>query len=303
MGLSVVQRYTNPTTGIESQVTVSFTVEEVRLDDAVGSAKTPVLKATAAGTQTAMESVEDIVTNLLDGKPSSPSSGVYACEIPEILAQSEEVLNLTATLMAQLGDPVEDDYLLLMSDVDELGEVVLVTTVAGNDLSLQSASGTAGPDNDYSKGSIVINLTRSLPRILSSSLGISDALGVKAQKEQLTAPTVTAAKVSGSEARIRITDAGQIRARYYDVYMFNVDPGDDVIINRVPDVADLDVASLGFSGTFYDAYATTWGGGSDAGGGDLSSGTYFATAVAKDGTGGADVVESDPAEAVEVDLS
>ena len=76
MSKTINVEYTNPITGAESTIQVTIDIDRYRRDTEEGATENFFLKATASGAVAIMENIDDLISDLLDGKPSHPKKGV-----------------------------------------------------------------------------------------------------------------------------------------------------------------------------------------------------------------------------------
>lgn len=288
MPKSITVEYTNPATGAQAVATVTIDIEKYRKDTETGAAENFFLKAAAAGVSDVAEGIDDLVADILDGRPSSACRGAVQAYVDTPFDAWNTTLSVTPRADEagfQAGVPC-----VVMSKYGTVLDYFIPTNV-GADFTLEgSAAGhtAACLGVDVPVGAIVQQLAYRM-----SPLGENSALGVKAQLEQPGPPSVSAVASGGTGVRVTVNAPTSRNAvvRAYDIYVSNQPLGTPPRIepNRVPDLADW--AGPGTAGSA-QAVVGTYGGGADAGGGSIGSGTWYVVAVAKDGSGFTDVNES-----------
>lgn len=288
MPKSITVEYTNPATGAQAVATVTIDIEKYRRDTETGAAENFFLKATAAGASDVVEGIDNLVADILDGRPSTSCRGVIQAYVDAPFEAWETTLSVTPPADQagfQAGVPC-----VVMSKYGEVLDYFIPAAV-GADFTLEgSASGhtVACLGADVSVGAIVQQLGYRM-----SPMGENSALGVKAQLEQPGPPSISAVASGGTGIRVTLNAPTSRNAvvQAYDIYVSDEPYGTPPRIepNRAPD--RLDWTGPGTAGSA-QAVVDTYGGGSAAGGGSIGAGTWYVVAVAKDGLGFVDVNES-----------
>lgn len=76
MAKTIQIEYTNPVTGAQVTKQVSIDVERYRRDTEEGAVENFFLKATASGSSAILENIDDLIADLLDGRPSHKRYGI-----------------------------------------------------------------------------------------------------------------------------------------------------------------------------------------------------------------------------------
>jgi hypothetical protein len=288
MPKTVTVEYTNPATGAQSVATVTVDIEKYRKDTESGAAENFFLKASASGVTDVVEDVDALIADLLDGKPSSAGHGVVQAYVDAEFEAYGTSLSVTPSAQEagfQAGVPC-----VVMSRYGTVLDYFIPTEVGADFVLEGSAAGhtAACLGVDVPVGAIVQQV-----RHAGSPLGENSVLGVKAQLEQPGPPSVSAVASGGTGIRVTLNAPASRNAvvKAYDIYVSDSELGSPPRIepNRVADKQDW--AGPGTSGSA-QVVVDTYGGGSAAGGGSIGSGTWYVVAVAKDGSGFADVNES-----------
>jgi hypothetical protein len=272
MSKTINVEYTNPTTGVQSTIQVTVDIEKYRKDTEEGAVESFFLKATATGASAIYESIDDLISDLLDGKPSKPKKGVVQALIDTKLEDPWTTLSVTPDADAA-GFVADVPCVILDKYGSEIGW--FTPSVVGSDFTLP-AFGT-----DCEIGWIVQQAQN-----FASSEGENSQLGVKAQLEQPSAPTGVTVTGASSPLSVAFTAPSDEVIQYYDIYCIKsaTEPA-SIEPNCLPSVAD-SVAVTGNSVTeYFDE--------DDMELKSLVTGTYFIGVVAKDGPGMVDVNESE----------
>jgi len=280
MAKNIYIEYTNPVTGVQSLAQATFDIERYRVDTEQGAIENFFLKASASGVQVVMENIDDLISDLLDGKPSSHRYGVVQSLIDTAFTAAGTTLSVLPT--ADVAGFVANIPCVVM---DKYGNVKdwFIPSVVGADFTIP-ATGPASLEVDCEIGWIVQQA-----KSFASSLGENSQLGVKAQLEKLTAATVVTGSgtVSGgiNVAWTKPTDAV---LKYFDIYCYKTSVQPTLIEpNALPSVADRasGLASTNVNLTQYFDEATMELV-------NLTAGDYFVALVAKDAIGQFEVNES-----------
>jgi len=273
MGKNIAVEFTNPVTGVQTLTQVTVDIERYRVDTELGATENFFLKATASGASPIMENVDDLIADLLDGRPS----GIRRNVVQSLVDTAFTSGGTTLSVMPEAADVgfVEDVPCVVL---DKYGHVVgwfIPTGVAAN-ITIPAANEGALA-HDCEVGWIVQQAS-----YFASPLGENSQLGVKAQLERPTMPTgVTGSGTVSGGITVAWTKPSDMVIRYYDIYCIkaaivptSIEP------NSLPSVANRD-ASLAASAvnlTEYFDQATMELTALDAGG-------YFIGVIAKDATG------------------
>jgi hypothetical protein len=280
MGKNINVEYTKPVTGVQATVQATVEVERYRRDTEEGAIENFFLKVTASGASMMLENVDDLIADLLDGRPSGVKKGVIQTMIQTAFTANGATLAVTpdanaAGFVANVPCVVMDKY----------GSVKdwFIPSAIGADFTIP-ISGLAALQVNCEVGWIVQQAQSFL-----SPLGENSQLGVKAQLERPTTPTAVSG--SGSVAAgitIQWTKPADVVIQYYDVYCIKASVQPTIIEpNDLPSVEDraASLASTGVNFTQYFDEATMELKALDAG-------DYFVGVVAKDGAGRYKINES-----------
>ncbi len=281
MAKTIQIEYTNPVTGVQSTKQVSIEVERYRKDTEEGATENFFLKATASGSVAICRNIDDLVADLLDGRPSLQRNGVVQSLIDTQFTSGGTALSVTphaddAGFVANVPCVVLSKY----------GTVVgwFIPTVAGADFTIPAANEGA-LDHDCEVGWIVQQAEEFL-----SPLGENSELGIKAQSEQPAVPTTVAGSGSvGAGITISFTKPADVVIAFYDIYVIKsaTEPA-SIEPNSLASMANraASAASTGINLTqYFDQSIMELTA--------LDAGTYFVGVVAKDGTGMVEVNESE----------
>jgi len=280
MGKNINVEYTKPVTGIQATVQATVEIERYRRDTEEGAMENFFLKVTTSGASLVTENVDDLVSDLLDGRPSGVKKGVFQSMVDTVFTASGDTLSVTpaadtAGFVAHVPCVVLDKY----------GHVVdwFIPTAVGADFTIPT-TGEAALGNDAEIGWIVQQA-----QAFASPLGENSQLGVKAQLERPTTPTAVSG--SGSVAAgitCQWTKPPDVVIQYYDVYCIKASVQPTIIEpNDLPSVEDRPAsqASTGVNLTqYFDEAAMELKA--------LVAGDYFVGVVAKDGAGRYKINES-----------
>jgi len=279
MSKSMTIEYTNPVTGAQATKVVTVDIERYRVDSELGATENFFLKASAGGVSEVYECVDDLVSDLLDGRPSKAKKNIVQSLIDTNFTANSAALSVlpaanTAGFVATVPCVVLDKY----------GSVkgYFIPTVVGADFTIPVANEGALAV-DCKVGWIVQQLQPFL-----SSLGANSQLGVKAQSEKPTTPTaVTGAGSVGAGINAGWTKPSDAVIAFYDIYCYKTTKPLVIETNAQPSVADR-AASLGSTGVNLTQYFDE----TDMLLHPLDAGTYFVAVVAKDAAGQVNVNES-----------
>jgi hypothetical protein len=280
MAKNISVEYTNPVTGAQATIQVTVDIERYRLDAEEGATENFFLKATASGAQPIMENVDDLIADLLDGRPSGIRRNIIQSLIDTAFTASGTTLSVTPA--ANVQGFVPDVPCCVM---DKYGSVKdwFIPSAVGADFTIPTTgAGALGVDCEV--GWIVQQADS-----FASPLGENSQLGIKAQLEKPSTPTgVTASGTVSGGINVSWTKPTDAVIRYYDIYAFKVDAQPSVIEpNGLPSVADR-AASLTSSNVnitqYFDEATMELA--------SLTAGDYFICVVAKDAAGMVKVNES-----------
>lgn len=280
MPKTITIEYTNPVTGAQATRQVSVDIERYRRDTEEGAVESFFLKATASGCDPILENIDDLIVDLLDGKPSKNRYGVVQTYIDTDFTANGDTLSVTpaannAGFVANVPCVVMDKY----------GHVIdwFIPTEIGADFTIPT-TGKAALEVDCKVGWIVQQA-----KWFHSPLGENSQLGIKAQSEQPSSPTGVSGSGSVSGGiNVSWTKPSDAVIKYYDIYCYKGTKPDVIEPNALPSVADRD-ASLGSSNVNLTKYFDE----STMELKNLDAGTYYVGVVAKDGAGMVDVNESE----------
>lgn len=283
----ITQQYTNPATGLNSEVNLTAELIKLRLDSQTDTPKEDwCIRLSGGGVSSYVASVNNIVEDGLDGRPSSAPSGKIWTRVKTATAGATAVIPVDWTTGFVEGDVVA----LLKSDgtyeYAYVDAVVAATSIAV--YSVQAGVAVAGFVQAVKIGDRILNVAN---EVYTSSLGEGSVLGLKSQLEKPGTPTFVLAQGAGNSIGVTITAPASNSATiaYYDVYV------SDVAFTTIPVGQEPD--SKNNASIVSAINVTTFGGGAnarmfaDAGaGGAIGTGTaYWVAVVAKTGTGLQDV--------------
>lgn len=276
-------QYRDPNTGALTTKNVTVDVSTLKRYTDVGTFQTVCLYA-KAGTAEIYEHAADLVEDIFDGKPSKPKSGVSQVTVAASAAAAATSITTyenAETLGIEANVPCA-----VLSTYGTIVDYIVPSAVSGTTITVPD-SGWESLAVDIKKGYLIQKLE---PQ--ESSLGDNSVFGVRAQLERPDPPTLTAEDNGSTAINVTLTapSSNAYVIKYYDIYV--IDDSEDFDVtnpaidpNRVPDVAD--TTTVGSAIT-----VTTYGGGTDAGGGTIVAGTYYVVAVSKDGSGVYNINES-----------
>jgi len=280
MAKTITIEYTNPVTGAQATKQVSVDIERYRRDTEEGAVESFFLKATASGCDAILENIDDLIVDLLDGKPSKNRYGVVQSYIDTAFTANGNTLSVTPA--ADEAGFVADVPCVVM---DKYGNVIdwFIPSAVSADFTIPT-TGAAALEQDCKVGWIVQQA-----KYFLSPLGENSQLGIKAQSEQPSSPT----EVSGSGSvsggiNVSWTKPTDAVIKYYDIYCYKTTKPDVIEPNALPSVADR-AASLSSSNVNLTQYFDE----STMELKNLDAGTYYVGVVAKDGAGMVDVNESE----------
>ena len=277
MSKTIQMQYTNPVTGAETTKQVTIDVDRYRIQTDEGDMENFFIKASGAGADDMFINIDDLVADLLDGRPSHAKHGIVQSLVDTNFTADGTTLSVTPA--ANLAGFVANVPCVVL---DKYGDVkgYFIPTVAGADFTIPS-SGGAALAVDCKVGWIVQQLAA-----FRSSEGENSELGIKAQAEQPSMPTLVLVSGTGTPLSVAFTKPSDAVIQKYDVYCIKADTVPASIeANSLPSAADQTVAT-GISITqYFDETAMVLT--------NLVTGNYFIGVIAKDGTGMVDVNESE----------
>lgn len=281
MSKQITVEYTNPVTGAQATKQVTIDVERYRRDTELGSVENFFLKGYASGNSDILEALDDLVSDLLDARPSSARYGVIQSLVDAAFTALADTLYLKgnpATLGFEANVPC-----VVMDKYGRVKDWFIPSAVGSTYLTIPT-TGAAALGVDVKIGWIV---QKAAP--LASPLGENSQLGIKAQSERPSAPTAVTG--SGSVAggiNVSWTKPADAVVKYYDIYCIKASAQPTVIEpNDLPSVSDR-AASLASSNVNLTQYFDE----DDMQLHSLVAGDYFVAVVAKDGSGMMNVNES-----------
>jgi hypothetical protein len=280
MGKNISVEYTDPITGAQKTTQVTVDIERYRVDGEEGATENFFLKATASGAQAIMENIDDLIADLLDGRPSGIRRNIVQSLIDTAFTANGTTLSVTPA--ANVQEFVANVPCVVMDKYGSVKDWFIPTVVAADFTIPDTGEGALGVDCEV--GWIVQQA-----KSFASPLGENSQLGVKAQLEKPTTPTgVTGSGSVSSGINVSWTKPNDVVIKYYDIYCLKVDVQPSVIEpNDLPSVADraASLASIDVNLPQYFDEATmelT----------NLVAGDYFVCVVAKDALGMVKVNES-----------
>jgi len=280
MGKNISVEYTNPITGVQTLTQVTVDIERYRVDTELGATENFFLKATASGASPIMENVDDLIADLLDGRPSGIRRNVSQSLIDTAFTSGGTTLSVLPA--ANLAGFVANVPCVMMDKYGNVKDWFIPTTV-GADFTIP-ASGEGALLVDGEVGWIVQQA-----KSFASPLGENSQPGIKAQLERPTTPSGVSGtgSVSGG-ITVAWTKPSDAVIRYYDIYCIkatvvptSIEP------NSLASVADREasLASTGVNLTQKFDQATMELAALDAG-------DYFIGVIAKDAAGMVSINES-----------
>ena len=279
MSKSITVEYTKPGDGSEATKVVTIDIERYRVDSELGATENFFLKANGSGVSDTYECIDDLVADLLDGRPSKGKKNVVQALIDTNFTADGVALSVTpsadiAGFQANVPCVVLDKY----------GHVkgYFIPIVIGADMTLPAANeGRLAVDAKV--GWVVQQLQPFL-----SSLGANSQLGVKAQSEKPTTPTgVTGAGAVAGGINVNYTKPSDAVIQYYDIYCYKTTKPNVIEPNAQPSVLDRAASAASTAVNLTQYFDET-----DMVLKNLDAGTYFVAVVAKDGAGQVNVNES-----------
>lgn len=271
--------YTKPTTGEQAAARVTIDVDTYRPDGVEPAVESYFLKGSAAGASVIYELADDLVADLLDGKPSGVKAGVVQSYIDAPFTANGTTLSVTpeantAGFEAEIPCVVMDKY----------GNVIdwFIPSIVGGDFTVPD-TGLAALGENCAVGWIVQQA-----KPFASPLGQNSQLGIKAQLERPTTPTGVNGEDTGEKITCAWTKPSDLVIQYYDIYCIKAATQPNAIEpNSIPSVADR-AAALASTGVDVENYFDE----SDMTLKPIDAGDYFVGVVAKDGSGRYKVNES-----------
>lgn len=275
MGAIIRQQYTDPVSKKKEVREIHIDVEIMRLDDSWDATSCIRLKAEPWGHDQFCDRVftdpTDLVAELIDGKRTFKPANIHFTKLKEPYKSNQEFVVIDRSFGAffQPGHPIA-----IMADFE--GNKIQYSIV--EDLSEDKLSIKNPFDADYSKGAIIQNLCNKWwkgPR----------ALGCKSQLSKPNPPVFMVKEANNSIKIMISTPINLGSSKYYDVYVRDKEFS-EVAPHWVPDLGDVPVKETTIT-------ATTYNGGSIAGGGKIENGkSYYITVLAKDDKGCININES-----------
>ena len=280
MSKNISVEYTNPVTGAQVTTQVAVDIERYRVDTEEGATENFFLKATASGAQSIMENIDDLIADLLDGRPSGIRRNIVQSLIDTAFTANGVTLSVTPA--ANVQEFVANVPCIVMDKYGSMKDWFIPTAVGADFTIPATGEGALGVD---CKVGWIVQQAKSF----ASPLGENSQLGIKAQLEKPTTPTgVTGSGTVAAGINVSWTKPSDVVIQYYDIYAFKVDNQPSVIEpNDLPSVADraASLSSTNVNITQYFDEATMELAA-------LSAGDYFICVVAKDAAGMVKVNES-----------
>ncbi len=281
MAKTINIEYTNPVTGAQATIQVTIDIDRYRVDTEEGATENFFLKGTASGASAVLENVDDLVSDLLDGRPSGARRGIVQSLVDIAFTAAGATLFLDGN-PETLGFEANTPCVLL----DQYGRVKdwFIPSAVGSSYLTIPTTGAASLEVDAEVGWIV-----QMAESFLSPLGENSMLGIKAQLERPTTPTaVTGSGTVSGGINAGWTKPADVVIAYYDIYCIKAATvPTSTQPNSLPSVADR-AASLASSAVNLTQYFDQTTMELKA----LDAGTYFIGVVAKDGAGMVDVNES-----------
>lgn len=281
MSKTIVIEYTDPVTGSQKTKQVTVDIERYRKDTELGPVEDFFLKGSATGAGDVLESLNELVADILDGKPSSARYQIIQSLI-------DAAFTAMGATLAMKGNPITLGFVASVPCVvmDKYGRVKdwFIPTSVGSSFLTIPTSGEAALSVNCEVNWIVQKAAG-----FASPLGENSQPGVKAQSERPTTPTAVtgSGSVSGG-INVSWTKPSDAVIQYYDIYVIKADvvptviePNDrPTILDRAANLAS---SAVNCTQRFDESDMTLK---------SLIAGNYFVGVVAKDGAGHIDINES-----------
>ena len=279
MSESMKVQYTDPRSGYEMYATIAFDVAKYRVDESGVPAENYFLSATSGATET-MREIPDIIEAALVANPFSP----YACSKHPVVYGLVKY-KPTGNSLVLNGNPqtlgfVPNVPIVILRNFSDTTPVCYLTptTVDTGSMSFTSSIASLGILINY----VAVQLQIPLPFAGKFTMD-NKTWGIKSTIERPLPPNVDA-NVESTVIKVTLTDPPNYPLiKKYNVYVISMtnEPTFDPLIpsihgNRKPDL-------VLNPGDTLNKPITTWGGGIDAGGGNVTvNNTYFVVAISKD---------------------
>lgn len=272
-------QYTDPSSGLERLDTVRLDLSKFRKDESGVPSENFFLSASVQTFETLRE-VPDLVEAAIVANPLNP----YACSARPVVYGIVKYKPTTTSLVlsqnpTSLGFVPNVPVAILKTHDDVKNPVIFITPSTVGTVSLDFAASLAS--SNIKEGYVAIQIQIPVP-YAGSFTKENKSWGAKSVLER-PAPPVLDANVEGSTLKVTLTEptTASTIIKKYNIYVISqsnetFDPVQPVIAgNRKPDL-------ILSPGDTLSKPVTTWGGGTDAGGGNVVSGTYYVVAVSKD---------------------
>lgn len=271
-------QYTDPLNGFERLDTIRLDLVKFRKDESGIPSENFFLTASVQTYETLRE-VPDLVEAALVANPLNP----YACSAKPVIYGIVKYKPTTTSLVLSqnpttLGFVANVPVAILRTHEEISTPVCYITPTTVGTSSLDFAASLSS--SNIKEGYVAVQVQIPTP-YAGSFTKENKSWGAKSVLER-PAPPVLDANVEGSTIKVTLTEptiAG-ITIKKYNIYVISqanetFDPVQPILAgNRKPDV-------ILSPGDTLNKPITTWGGGIDAGGGNVSTGTYYVIAVSK----------------------
>lgn len=278
---SIKIQYTDPDTGLEKFDIVKFDIAKFRKDES-GVPSENIFFTTAATNVAGQTEIVNLAEAAIVANPANP----YGCSVVYGLIATKPTGSSIALTSnpSKLGFVVNEPVAVLKS-FDDTSAPIIITPNAVTNSTLDFASSVS---NTIKAGWVVVKMT--VPTPYTKGFERSDETwGSKALLERPNAPVVDGTPGTGSiSCQITVPATKKAVIKKYSVFVVSAtaEPEFDPMLPVIKSnrKADLELDPP-VTGTTVAGVATTYGGGSDFGGGTIVNGKYYVVAISKDGTG------------------
>jgi hypothetical protein len=249
MAVSITQRYTDPTTGLEKTKTVTVDIRRSRLDSTVSDAETFVLRGSSSGNDDVDIDVSSIVQDILDGKPSRAQDSKSESYLTAPTASGQTIVSVFDASKFAVGDVVA-----LKNNYDDTGtnvDYAVVSAINGSALTLSTDDSGTGLGKAFIENAVVQNL---VSEHWGASTGLGGSLGEKAQLERPAPVTDLAiSDAAGNSVDVSFIEsksAGVVSV--YDIYVSRATLFTGIPANRKAIYSDVVYGSGKFNVTQYN---------------------------------------------------
>jgi hypothetical protein len=144
MGKNISVEYTDPITGAQKTTQVTVDIERYRVDGEEGATENFFLKATASGAQAIMENIDDLIADLLDGRPSGIRRNIVQSLIDTAFTANGTTLSVTPA--ANVQEFVANVPCVVMDKYGSVKDWFIPTVVAADFTIPDTGEGALGVD-------------------------------------------------------------------------------------------------------------------------------------------------------------